>query len=211
MSLLIPLVPISCRREKYGVYRSNLAVLAKLKSSSSINDSCNLSLPPSLYINTNVDFYRDKLSFMFYTSTLILLVYLWHRTVRLIPCLFLIIILAILTFSTDLLLYSDNIILIADNVNIFLIITMISLELFMPHVCDDPLLWLCLAIYDNPVHYRDTDILEKNNKVKCIYERMKNMKSFWNIQEEKLVITAIVLPIVASITIIMNINGFIIK
>ncbi|CAF5227576.1 unnamed protein product, partial [Rotaria magnacalcarata] len=80
MSLLIPLVSISCRREKYGVYRSNLAVLAKLKSSSSINDSCNPSLPPSLYINTNVDFYRDKLSFMFYTSTLILLVYLWHRT-----------------------------------------------------------------------------------------------------------------------------------
>ncbi|CAF1583547.1 unnamed protein product [Rotaria magnacalcarata] len=135
----------------------------------------------------------------------------WHRTVRLIPCLFLIIILPILTFSTDLLLYSDNIIVIADNVNIFLIFTMITLELCMPHVCDDPLLWLCLAIYDTPAHYRDTDSLEKNNKVKCIYERMKNMKSFWNIQEEKLFITAIVLPIIASITLIMNINGFIMK
>ncbi|CAF4877361.1 unnamed protein product, partial [Rotaria sp. Silwood2] len=104
--------------EKYGVYRPNLAVLEKLRSSS-MNDSCNLSLLPSLYINTNIDFYRDKLLFMFYTSILILLIYLWHRTVRLIPCLFLIIILSILTFATDILLYSDNIIIIADNVCIF--------------------------------------------------------------------------------------------
>ncbi|CAM4803917.1 unnamed protein product [Rotaria magnacalcarata] len=210
MSLPVLFYQVPSFDEKYVVYRSNLAVLAKLKSSL-INNYCNLSLPPSLYINTNVDFYRGKHSLMFYTSTLILLVYLWHRTVRLIPCLFLIIILSILTFSTNFLLYSDNIIIIADNVNIFLIFTMIALELCMPHICDDPLLWLCLAIYDTPAHYRDTDILEKNNKVKWIYERIKNMKSFWNIQEEKLFITAIVLPIIASITLIMNINGFIMK
>ncbi|CAF3474693.1 unnamed protein product [Rotaria sp. Silwood2] len=130
-----------------------------------MNDSCNLSLLPSLYINTNIDFYRDKLLFMFYTSILILLIYLWHRTARLITCLFLIIILLILTFATDILLYSDNIIIIADNVCIFLILTMITLELCMPHVCDDPLLWLCLALYDTPAHYRDIDILEKTIKL----------------------------------------------
>lgn len=140
-------------------------------------------------MNIHVYFFWTKFVLVYYSWIIIHIIYTWHRAVRLSSCYFVLFVITIFIFCTDLILYFDRIFAISSAVCLTQLALGIYLEALMPHNADDQLRELCERITLPKI--LNESLHNGHSKRARFYQWAKKMKKEWNIKEEKLIITAI--------------------
>jgi hypothetical protein len=191
---------------KYLSYHVTHARLAKLQIFP--GDNCSKLTDVACALQTsyvNVYFFLVKCLLVYYLSIVIMMIYVWHRTVRSSFCLSSIYIIILIIFSSDLILY-DHICLLGLLVCFSLFVMFVLLEALMPHYVDDPLSLLCGYNVSSDDLY---EFLENDTSKRARFYRWTNkIKQQWNIKEEKLIITAIVGGITSIVVTIVTVYSF---
>jgi hypothetical protein len=190
-------------RRQYASYSFKHARLVELQTSLIDNCSNLTDLPCSLQMHINVYFLSVKFVLLYYLSIVIGMTYTWHRTVRFSHCVVTFFIIADIIFRTDLVLYFDKIVEVTFVTCVTLLQLFSTLQALMPYNAHDPLRELCERITspNNPNGFvLDVDDHSKRAR---FYRWVKKIKKQWNIEEEKLIVTAIAGMIISFIIIIM--------
>ena len=193
-------------RMRYYVHSFTHAHLAELKTNSA--DKCyNLTNLPC-HLQTSINFYFLLVEYLvvYYFSIVIGIIYTWHRTIRLLSCLFTIFVITIIICGTDLILYFDQIVVNSFTVCLSLFFTFIKLEVCIPHMVDDPLSVLCRKTASSTDLYEY--LLTDHSKRARFYRWAKKMKKQWDIREEKFIITIIASLIICFCVTIAVIGGY---
>ena len=170
-------------------YFSTYARLAKLQATST--NSCSDFTDPVCFLqrSTYDFFFRVRLLIIYYLWMIIAMVYIWHRTVRLSYCFFVLLVVTMIVFCTDLILYCDQIAYISSSVCLLLLMHYPLLMAYLSQNVDDPLSLLCgHNISSNDLHEY---LLNGNSKRARFYRWAKTIENQWNIKEEKLIISII--------------------
>jgi len=176
-------------------YFSTYARLAKLETTSAV-DCSNLTDPLcSRQMRIYVYFFKVKMLIIYYSSIIISMVYTWHRTVRLLSCFFVLFVITVIVFGTDLILYFDNAVYVSSIVCFSLVTSFSSLMAHLSQNVEDPLSVLCgYNILSNDLY---EFLLNDTSKRARFYRWAKKMKKQWNIKEEKLIISIIAIIIIS--------------
>lgn len=168
-----------------------------------VNGCSNLTdLPCSLQMDINVYFFWLRFILIYYSSIVIIQIYICHDTVRLLSCFSALSLIIIIIFRTDLILVHYNKIFRITSVvcgGIIWLIPMISVCLSRNQA--DPLSLLCAS------HVSPNDLYEflQNDTSKCarFYRWAKKMMKQWNIEEEKFIINIFITGIISIVAIIV--------
>jgi hypothetical protein len=185
----------------WGEYRAYCFTHSRLIAfkTSLANGCSNLTnLPCSLQMYIDVYFFWSKFLLLYVLSTVIAMIYTWHRTVRFSHCVFTFSVLVDILFCTDLVLYYDWIVVLTAILCMELVAVFSALESLMPHVAHDQLRTLCERLV-----FPSTFDERSHSKLARFYRWATKMKKEWNIKEEKLIITLIV-GIIASIIMVIT-------
>jgi hypothetical protein len=125
------------------------------------------------------------------------MIYTWHRTVRLWFCLVAGLFIAIIIFDTNLIQYFDRLHVNSCVICSALLMIFPCLEAYVPYDSEDPLSVLC-EITASPNDLYEY-LLNNHSKRARLYRWAKRMKKQWNIEEEKLIITIIVVVITSIV------------
>ncbi|CAF5074363.1 unnamed protein product [Rotaria sp. Silwood1] len=114
---------------KYKSYSFTNARLVAFETTL-VNGCSNITdLPCSLQMYINVYFFRTKFALVYLYSIVIIMIYTWHQTIRLLSCIFALLVIIVIVFGTDLVLYFDEIFNASS----------------MPYYIEDPLGLLCTS------------------------------------------------------------------
>jgi hypothetical protein len=176
-------------RREYASYSFTHTGLVELQTSLIDNCSNLTDLPCSLQMHINVYFLSVKCVLLYYLSIVIGMAYTWHRTVRFSHCVYAFFIIAVIIFRTGLVFYFDRIVEITFITCVSLVQMFSALQALMPYNAHDPLRELCQRITEpnNPNGF----LLDGHSKRARFYRWAKKIKKQWNIEEEKLIVTAI--------------------
>jgi hypothetical protein len=178
-------------------YFSTYARLAKLEKTSADNCS-NLTDPLcSRQMRVDVYFFKVKMLIIYYSSIIISMVYTWHRTVRLLSSFFVLFVITVIVFGTDLILCFDQAVYVSTMVCLSLMVLFPSLMAYLAQNAEDPLSLLCghNILSDNLYEF----LLNDTSKRPRLYRWAKKMKQQWNIKEEKLIISIIAIIIISIV------------
>ncbi|UJR24108.1 hypothetical protein I4U23_027075 [Adineta vaga] len=182
-------------------YFTTQARLAKLQTSSI--DNCSDLTDPVCFRQTRINnhFFKVRLVIIFHSSLIIAMVYVWHRTVRLLSCFFVLFLITLILFGTDVIFYVDQPFVIRTVVCYCVILTFPSLIIYLSIDNEDPLSVLCG--YDRLADGLHEFLQNDNSKRACFYRWAKKMMKVWNIEEEKLIISVIFVTIVSVVATII--------
>ncbi|CAF2981264.1 unnamed protein product [Rotaria socialis] len=172
-----------------------------------INDcSNNIDLPCSLQMNINFYFFGTKLSLIYVYSIIIAMIYIWHQTIRLLSCIFALLVITMIVFGTDIILYFDHIFFVTCVVCMVLLVLFSFLRAATPPFIDDQL----SILFARHVSSSDrSKFLQNDTSIYSrLYRLVQKMKKQWNIEEEKIIITFAILLISIIIGSILLHLGF---
>ena len=161
-------------------------------------------LPCSLLTDINAFFFWTKLLLIYYSFLIIAMIYTNYRTVRLLSCIFTLLVITGIIHGTDLVLYVDHI----DHVSCILcghLIMVIGLlsGYFQKHTAEDLLIQFCAYNVSSDDRYQ---FLENSiSKRARFYRRVNKMKKQWNIKQDKLIITVIIGTITSIFSVIVSV------
>ncbi len=194
---------ISSYSNRYKSYSFTYARLAEFKRTLANGCSNLTDLPCSLQMDINIYFFWTKFMLIYYSSIIIAMIYIWHRTVRLFSCFFALFVMTVIIFGTNRILLSEQIVYISSMVCGGLFSVFSSFAIYIPHILKDPLSVLCG--YHVPLDDRYEFLQNGTSKHARFYQWVKKLKKQWNIEEEKLIITAIAGIITSIIIIILSV------
>jgi hypothetical protein len=127
----------------HACYFSTHARLAKLQTTSI--DGCSDLTDPDCFRQRSIYnfFFRVRLLIIYYSSIIIAMVYMWHRTVRLSWCFFVLLVVTVIVFCTDLIIYYDQVVYISSTICFFLVLHYPLLMAYLSENVDDPFSVIC--------------------------------------------------------------------
>jgi hypothetical protein len=181
---------------EYQTYSFTNARLITFKTTLITGCSNLTNLPCSLQMYINNYFFWTKFILIYYSSIVITMIYIWHRTVRLSACIFAFFVIVDIVFGSDRILAQDKILHISSMICSALVIAFFHLTMFMPLNFEDP-----LSIHCGPGEpsIDRVEFLQTNTSKRArFYRWIHRMKNQWNIEEEKLIVTTIVAVLTTS-------------
>lgn len=135
------------------------------------------------------------------------MIYLWHQFIRLLSCIYAVLIIAIIVYGTDIILYFDQTFHISLMICVTFLVSSYFLAAALPPYINDPLSILCT------LHVSSSDrskFLQNDISISSrLYRLVHKIKKQWNIEEEKFIITAAILIILMIIGLIPLLSGFV--
>ena len=168
-----------------------------------ITDCFNLADPTcsrQIYISNH--YFKVRLLLIYFSSVFIMMIYTWHRTVRLKSCFFAVSVITVLIFGIDFVLYFNQPACVVISVFFMLIFWYPLLIAFLSNNNENPLSLLCGI--DVPLDNLDEFLQNSLSKRARFYRWAKHMKKKWNIKEEKLIISIISIIILSTVFIIIS-------
>lgn len=170
-------------------YFSTHARLLKLERTMAIDCSDPTNSVCSHQTRIYAHFFKVKMLITYYSAIIITMVYIWHRTVRLLACFLVLFLIVLIVFCTDLILYLDNAVYVSSMVCVSIIVSLSTLMAHLFQNIEDLLSVVCGQNVPSDDLYEF--LLNDTSKRACFYRWTKKLKKKWHIEEEKLILSII--------------------